>query len=389
MPKPGKNESKQDYLKRCTADLIEQEGREPDQAFAMCNAYWDDAHPRKAERQPINLSAAVSLVAPAVDHPTVSKSFMMTAYTGQVIDLGGFGRFAFDVSGMKAKAKIPILREHQRDRVVGWSHRAWNDGQNFYIQGQFSKSTPDSRETLSLMEEGYPWQCSVGIIPRKVKRLGTDETMELNGGTVSGPLEVWIQSDIGEVSFVSLGADDETAAIALADHGDSVTCDLLEQEEERQMTIEELKEKHPEIYQEVFSLGAQSVDVEAIRNEGINNERTRVKELMAVEGADMEARQQAISEGLSLDASYRLFFEAERGRKLQALKELKEGAPESLGYQAPVEPERIDEENLDALISGKAMALANSEKIDLGKATMRVLADNKELADRYRRRFDA
>lgn len=390
MPKPRKNEAKQDYLKRCTAALIGKEGKEPDQAFAMCNAYWDDAHATQAARQPITLTGTVDIELSEDSSSTQQNGFHMVAYTGQVIDLGFFGRYVFDVSGMKAKSKIPILREHKRDRVVGWSTHSQVEGKNFLVSGKFSGSTRDAKEILALSREGYPWQCSVGISPVKIKRLEDKEAMDVNGMTVSGPIEVWLQSNVGEVSFVSLGADDETAAIAMADQGKTVACTLVHNDrEEETMILADLQQKYPELYQEVFALGAQSVDLSAARVEGVALERERVKSLMSVEGADIEAKERAITGGLTLDAAYKLFFEAERGKKLQMLKELKEEAPESIGYQAPVEPERVDDASLDAAIAGKAIDLAKREGLDMAAATRRVLADNKDLADRYRRRFNA
>lgn len=387
MPKPNKNESKQDYLKRCTAEIVEQEGRSIDQAYAMCNAYWDDSKSTTAERQPITLTGVVDLELSAKENGEPDASFLMTAYTGQVLDLGWFGRYVFDVSGMQAKAKIPILREHMRDRVVGWSKKAWVDGSNFLISGRFSGSTVDAKEVMALAREGYPWQCSVGISPVKIKRLDKTESIEVNGQTVAGPIEVWLQSKVGEVSFVSLGADDETAAIAMTDEGKTVTCSLLHTDQkEVAMTLIELQEKHPELYQEVFNLGVASVDIAAHVRQGVDKERARVVEILNA-GADPESTGTAIVSGIEASAAYKLFFEAEKARKVASLREMAESAPQSIGYHEPKDPERTDD--IEHTISRKAVELATREKIDLGEATRRVLAEDKELAMRYYKQFDA
>lgn len=395
MPKPKKNESKQDYLKRCTAELIEQEGRDTDQAYAVCNSYWDDAHATKAERQPITLTGTVEFlfnteITAGNDPEQRISEFQMTAYTGQIIDLGFMGRYVFDVAGMRAKPKIPILREHARDRVVGWSKNARAEGKNFLVSGQFASSTSDAKEVMALSKEGYPWQCSVGISPVKIKRLdNAEETLELNGMTVTGPIEVWLQSKVGEVSFVSLGADDETAAIAMADHSKTITCTQVHtHKEEVEMTLTEIREKVPELYQEIFNLGAASVDLSAARNDGITMERTRVTEILSA-GADPESTHNAIVDGVSAEAAYKLFFEAEKAKKAAGLKEMADSAPRSLGYTEPKEPERIENANVELAISEKAIELATSEKIDLGRATRRILSENKELAARYYKQFDA
>lgn len=41
MPKPRKNETENDFMKRCVPALIS-EGKEQDQAVAICYSYWKD-----------------------------------------------------------------------------------------------------------------------------------------------------------------------------------------------------------------------------------------------------------------------------------------------------------------------------------------------------------
>jgi hypothetical protein len=41
MPKPNRNETKQEYITRCIPYMIENEGKERDQAVAMCYSFWE------------------------------------------------------------------------------------------------------------------------------------------------------------------------------------------------------------------------------------------------------------------------------------------------------------------------------------------------------------
>jgi hypothetical protein len=41
MPNPRPDEKEKDFINRCTAELIESEGRKPDQAAAICHSIWD------------------------------------------------------------------------------------------------------------------------------------------------------------------------------------------------------------------------------------------------------------------------------------------------------------------------------------------------------------
>jgi len=42
MPYPQKGESKDEYISRCIPYMIKKEGKEQDQAVAMCHAYWKE-----------------------------------------------------------------------------------------------------------------------------------------------------------------------------------------------------------------------------------------------------------------------------------------------------------------------------------------------------------
>ena len=48
MPEPKKGEKKQDYINRCTSELIESEGYKPDQARAICESKWNDRNKKKS-----------------------------------------------------------------------------------------------------------------------------------------------------------------------------------------------------------------------------------------------------------------------------------------------------------------------------------------------------
>jgi len=111
--KPKRNESKQDFLKRCTQAAMAG-GNDQQAAFASCNLDWDMS---KNTRSGVTLSAPVELAKGKTDDE--ARPFMITAYTGAAIQRY-WGKLVFDLAGMQAKKKIPVLREHYRDRVVGF-----------------------------------------------------------------------------------------------------------------------------------------------------------------------------------------------------------------------------------------------------------------------------
>lgn len=376
MPTPRKNESKQDYLKRCTVQVMG-EGKDNKQAYVMCNAYWDKS---KSQRSALNLTAKPELS--EFKDGDKTREFLITAYTGSKIS-SWFGDIMIDISGIQTKEKMPILREHARDRVVGYGD-AWKE-ENFYISGQFSNSTDDAKEVRALADEGYPWQASISVRPTKVERLEDDKTKAaVNGKDVQGPLEIWRESLVGEVSFVSLGADDNTAAITMSDEKFSVET-LSEFDEditynfnqkESVMNLDELKKNHPDLLAEI-ELAAETKGIE----KGIAQERERVTQILNIDG-DGVAAIKAVADGLSLDASYKLFFESEKQKKADALKDLEAQAPDPAGQTEPdmnPKPKKAP----DVQLSEKAMELMTAHKLTYTDALDRAMAENPDLKAAY------
>jgi hypothetical protein len=374
MPKPSKSESKQDFLKRCTQDVMGKEGQDQDQAFATCNGMWDAA---KNTRSALSLTAPMDLQAPGPEEGK-PKAFLITAYTGQLIDLGYYGKLIIDVKGIKAEAKMPILREHLRDRVVGFSKKAWAEGGNFLISGLFSQKTADAQEVLALGEEGFPWQASVGIWPQKVKVLGSDkETAKVNGQEIAGPVEIWSESVVREVSFVSLGADDHTAAIVLSRETDvpvEIERPKTAQEELKMPTTLVILEKEaPELLNEI-RVQARNEGRDVHMAEGVAAERARVMEILSADG-DPATTRKAIEDGTPAADTFKLLFAAEKSRRSQALTELETSAAPSMGQTQPANPAAADKRPADVVLAEKARELAVKEKIDLAEAQRQVFAD--------------
>jgi hypothetical protein len=377
MPKPKKGESKTDYLTRCTKEVVKKEGKDADQAYAMCNRYWDQ---EKSQRSALSLSAPLALAG-----EDKLDSFLITAYTGQLIDLGFWGKFIIDVAGLQAGSKIPILREHQRDRVVGYSTKTWKDGHNFLLAGDFSKATPTGSEVLALAREGFPWQASIGVWPKKVKVLENDkETVQVNGQELKGPLEIWTESYVREVSFVALGADDQTAGITLALDTEKVPVSIERAQNKEdgpmEITLQFLENEAPGLLGEIQTQ-AWEEGLETGRIEGVDMERARVKSILEAE-ADQEATKQAILEGIPVEAAFKMFFEAEKAFRDDALKKLKEAAPPPQGQEPPKDPE-TEVKDPDAKLAQMARELAEKEGIPLDEATERVFAENPELAGKW------
>lgn len=380
MPKPKKNEGKQDYLKRCTAELIDTEGREADEAYALCNANWNDEH---SQRAALKLSAPVHAAAGEEERP----GFLITAYTGAVIDLGWMGKLVINTAGIRTKSKMPVLREHRRDRVVGHAVKSWIDGSNLFIRGEYSQKTRDGREVRDLGDEGFPWEASIGVWPKKVKMLESDkEIVTVNGQEMAGPLEIWTESEVREVSFVALGADDQTAAINFSENS-MVTVHIergqpqnIEEGQIMPMTLEQLDREAPELLAEIRG-SARNEGLLAGQEQGVAAERARVLEILEADG-DAEVSRTAIAEGTPAAETFRLLYQAERGRRRDLLEKLEQEAPGAMG-QAPPKPPEGGADNPDERLARLAEERSREKGIDLATATLEVSMENQELVAKW------
>jgi hypothetical protein len=149
------------------------------------------------------------------------RRFTMTAYTGGKLLLGNFPYpVVVDLSGLKIPAKSrPILRDHDSSRIVGHTESIEINGSSIRLAGVISGSNEHAREVTAAGDNGFPWQSSIGASAQRVVFVDRGESVEVNGRRLNGPLYVARQATLREVSFVALGADDQTVAQMAARQG--------------------------------------------------------------------------------------------------------------------------------------------------------------------------
>lgn len=150
-----------------------------------------------------------------------AKKFKILAYTGGKMDVGWGDPIVVDLSGMEVSAKPrPILKDHDTALIVGHS-TAIKVKNEILVEGLFSGSGPVKEEVLASAMQGFPWQASIGAKATKTDFLDEGSKCTVNGQEIEGPCFIVRASILKEVSFVALGADDNTSAIA-AKHPEGV-----------------------------------------------------------------------------------------------------------------------------------------------------------------------
>lgn len=144
--------------------------------------------------------------------PTVS----IVAYTGGLMNVGGWGPVALELSGIDASAEqVSILADHDSSLggIVGHGKAEIASGK-LLVHGLISPSTVAAKQVIELAKSGFRFQASVGVTPTRYERVRAGETVEVNGAAVTSPASGFTLVRAGvlkEVSIVAIGADGNTS----------------------------------------------------------------------------------------------------------------------------------------------------------------------------------
>jgi hypothetical protein len=160
----------------------------------------------------------------AAETPESPKRFSMVAYTGAAIKVGFGYPVVVDLEGMKIPSqKRPILRGHDHERIVGHTEAVEKTAQRLKVSGVLSGSDDQTAEIIATASKGFPWQASIGASIDRMEFVDKGATVKVNGRNFDGPIYVARATSLGEVSFVTIGADGATSASVAATYtGDSV-----------------------------------------------------------------------------------------------------------------------------------------------------------------------
>ena len=138
------------------------------------------------------------------------KRFSMTAYTGGPMDVGFGDPVVVDLTGLTAKAPVPILMDHDTAKIVGHADKVVVGASSLKLSGIVSGASDESAQVTGSASLGFPWKASIGARPDEMEFVGEGIKTTVNGKTLKGPLLVARKSTLGEVSFVAIAADPKT-----------------------------------------------------------------------------------------------------------------------------------------------------------------------------------
>jgi hypothetical protein len=181
------------------------------------------------------LASAVQLEAAAGEGTQQLRRFTMTAYTGGAMQLAGW-RYpvVVDLNGLAlGRQRRPILLDHTRDVdfVMGQTDSLAVMNNELVVAGQVMGDSAKARQVIALNDRGFSWQASIGARAEQVEFVHEGKTALANGREFAGPVNIARRSTLGEVSFVVLGADENTSA--------QIAAEAAEPEENSDMEFEQ------------------------------------------------------------------------------------------------------------------------------------------------------
>ncbi len=170
----------------------------------------------------IDCEVAIEAAAPSAEGGGESRlpRFSMIAYTGGPIRTLGFSYpVVVNLDGMKIPTqRRPVRFQHSAFEGVGHTERiAVEDGQ-LIAEGLVSRDTPAAQEIVASGKKGFPWQASIGASVDELEFIKRDVAVTVNGRKFNGPIYVAHKTTLNEISFVDLGADQQTQARIAAQH---------------------------------------------------------------------------------------------------------------------------------------------------------------------------
>ncbi|MCI0364938.1 MAG: hypothetical protein L0219_13755 [Phycisphaerales bacterium] len=271
---------------------------------------------------PISDWSAVEAAAGADGERPAVRRFNMTAYTGGVMVLAGWPHpVVVDLAGLQVSAKSrPILKDHNRSLIVGHTDAVSVQGSSLLVAGVISGAGPVAKEIVESSRNGFPWQASLGAVAERVEFVPKGRKAQANGREFEGPVHIARKAALGEISFVALGADDNTSAqVAASLPGGAVTDkDVMENQimnfeqwltakgfaladlnDGQRTSLQAIfdAEEQPEGDAAVVTTAANSDVIAQIRADAVAETKriTDVRRLCAGKHADIEAK--AIAEG--------------------------------------------------------------------------------------------
>jgi hypothetical protein len=184
------------------------------------------------------------------------RRFSGVAYSGQLIARHwAWGDLIFDLDSIDMPERVPVLVEHDRRQRAGVIDKFSVDPEKGLEVSGYLLDNEHGGMVAADADAGFPWQMSVNIEPALVEEVPRGEIV-VNGHSLKGPVTVFRQGAIREVSFTPTGADRHTSATVFT-HQEALPMPEQNQGDQNTPDVSALEARIAELEQENQTLREQ------------------------------------------------------------------------------------------------------------------------------------
>lgn len=145
------------------------------------------------------------------------RTFDAEVYSGGRIDnhyYWGRSGVVIDLQGLQLKSKIGLVEEHFGGKRVGVA-TSYEVNTKFSAKGHFL-SNPKAKEIVQDIDEEYPFQMSWWADPESIEEIAPGKTVFVNGQEFTGPIHIFRNVRVHEITICGVGADTQTTIEAFS-----------------------------------------------------------------------------------------------------------------------------------------------------------------------------
>jgi hypothetical protein len=250
-----------------------------------------------------------------------SPKMQMVVYSGSVIkDHWYWDDLLIDLEGMKAgKKKYPVLEDHSTYRKIAFSGKpVVKDGMlQLNPEDTIFVDTPESNEFQKLSKQGFPFQSSVRVNPRRVERIAEGSEAMANGQVLKGPATIFREWEYVEGSVCVFGWDNQTSSAAFTKDEVQLSYELTlskidtkppQKEDPKIMNLDQFKKDYPELLAEIIKTATDQANTSFVNEKTV---LTGTIEALTVKLTESDSKIKELAKKDAIRAEREMFAEAD------------------------------------------------------------------------------
>ena len=196
------------------------------------------------ERLKHQFTASINPIATSEDAETKRRTFEAEVYSGGLIDnhyFWGRNGVVIDLQNIQLKSKIGLVDEHFGGKRIGVA-TSFDVNDKFKASGHFL-TNPKAQEIVADMDDGYPFQMSWWADPETIEEVKQGTVVTVNGKQFTGPLHIFRNVRVHEITICGVGADTETSVQAFS----SKSNQQINQQEDTSVDLDQAKARIAEL----------------------------------------------------------------------------------------------------------------------------------------------